>query len=165
MYQPTSDALLAAGRQNTESARPTRLRIDVTPDLGRILRDAYLSTLGRVSESERQYVLDASRGHYQTVDLHRVALVVRRSPRPGLRREFWTCVKGIVADDQRPVLPATRAHLRRAIEQGEALQAVETYRYQPCPVKAERVIRENNDLIVALEDENAAIAAEHQLSA
>ncbi len=148
-----------------ESASPSKLTIPVTERLKVIVKEIAKNSVGRVNETETWYFRDVARGHYQTADFARIAFGARRSSASADRREFLAYVKGLVVADTKPVMPRDRAHLRRANEASEANVAVETYRYQPCATKAERVIRENKDLIAALEAENASIAAEHQLSA
>lgn len=159
MTYQAAQTVLAPSRENPEQA-PRKVTLDVTEGLQFICRQAYLSTLGKVSETERNYVMDVARGRVQKADLHRIALVARRSTRASVRDSLIQYMRHLAEDRQ--VMPIDRAILREAIEQAQGDTALERWRYQPTPENLEAAIRETEDHRVALEDLLASLIAQRQ---
>lgn len=159
MLQHLSNALLAAGQTNPESG-PTKSTLPVTEPLKVILRDLFFDSEGCASAEDRRYAYDASRGNQNTIDVARVALMVRRCHRTAPSRVAWKNYLASMVEHELPALPVDRAALRKAKEVGEASVATEKYRVRPCPVAAAVATRENNEAIASLVEMNRSIAAE-----
>lgn len=138
----------------------TKLVLVATPELMHLCRSLFLTTLGRVSETERRYVYDVSLGRYQTVDLSRVALLARRSTRQANRQVLVSYVRRMAEDEAKPALPLDRALLRKTHEEGEANTAVERFRYQRCLPSLDAAIEEVDDLDAALDELKTSLVAE-----
>lgn len=156
IHQPNA-ALLAAVRQEPE---PMETRIAVTPMLRTICRSIYLSTFGRLNETERRYVLDVASGDYLTADFDRIAMAARRSARPANRQAIVDYVRQLAAENPESALPFERAMLRLAREQAESIVAVERFRFQRCPQSLDKAIDEVDDHRAALGDLKDSLVAE-----
>jgi hypothetical protein len=157
--------LLAAAPQNTEGTdgEATKTTLPVTEALKVILRDLFFDSEGCATPKDRQYAYDASRGNLQTIDVARVAMMVRRCKRTASSRVAWKLHLAAMVDPYVPALPVDRAALRKAKEVGEADVATEKYRVSRCRVTASAARRENHEAMAALAEMNRAIDADAAL--
>jgi hypothetical protein len=158
IHQPNA-ASLAAAPQNPEAEAP-KTTLPVTEALKVVMRQLFFDSGGCATETDRRWSYDVSRGSYVTVDVARVAMMVRRCKRTAASRVAWKNYLAAMIEHELPALPVDRAALRKAKEVGEAMVAVEKYRVSRCRVAATEAKRENDEAIASLIEMNRAIDAD-----